>query len=749
MKRIDARLTKQHLSTKVFKTYFNYLRLYHPDIDISLICEQAGIPLEYFDDGDKWVSILFDRNFIRILRKNILDKDFEFKVGQFSMSREVLGGTLYSLGKNALTSSYIYLNSWKLSKFLNKVVSFEPIEKGIGSIKFKSILHTEQLNEEEKEALSEILPYMMENAAGYYSAIPMLKGGKPATVSLSKIESVGYEISVEYQQDIDHKVRWVAGNILCFIIFLGSSFYTSLNLLGVLTFVISVMANSLYFSAKHLRRVKNIVEETEGSLTKMDSQYNSLVQIKIELQLRLREAEAINRITNQLIQTTTEEEILNSACKSLTSILEFDRAIVLLADAKKKYLEFCGGHLNDLSLLERVKATKFEIDFPSDDPTKVSNVFRKGHSILIADVKAHLKTLNEESQKVLGASGSKSFICVPIRTEDKTLGVLLCDNYISNRTLETADVSLLEVVGQQVAIALEKQRAQNEAVDAYMELDTLAKSYSRFVPWETIKLLGYQSVKDVDITAGKELNMAIVFCDIRGFTTMSEKMSPVDSVAFLNSYFTNLAPVFQKYNGIIDKFLGDGIMALFLDPKDAVLAMAAFQKKLNEYNEIFRSGESQSKIKAGIGLHFGKVLLGAVGFKERLSISVVSDAVNLASRLDGLTKKFGVDCVCTDEVVNRLESAHGTRLIAQLKVEGRDSLTNVYEVFSHLDMTAISSRDKSKDLLEEIVTNIGKGQFEQANEAMERALMLPHQNDPVFDFYKKIIDSKLHVSKAA
>lgn len=739
MDKIDARLTKQHLSTRIFKGVFLYLERYYPEIDLEHLCNEAGLPLSYLKREDNWVSILFDCNFLTAIQKKIPDPKFEYKVGSFSVSKESLGATFYALGKNALTLDYIYKNIWRLGGLLNKVIQFELVASSVGEIQVRVTPKMDGLDEAEKRALKACLPFMIKNTCGYYAGLTKFKNMAPAEVTVTNGRENEYIICVRYPVEKNAGRLSIISCIFAFIASMCISEMLGMPTSECLTVaVLSFVSLNSVFLIRSNHRLKEVSDETERTLIKVDEHYKSMVEAKIDLQRKLMESEAINQITNKLIQTKSEEEILNAACECLCQILEFDRTLILMKDAQGKFLEFRAGHLNEQQLVSEVKQIKFEIDITSSDPSKISNVFRNGTPILIPNVLLHLETLNAESRRVLKMSGSKSFLCVPIKSESVAFGILLADTYHSDRVLNGEDLQLLTIVGRQIAMALEKQRAQTEATEAYIELGLQAKSFSRFVPWETINLLGYKSVLDVNLAAGKELKMAILFSDIRGFTTLSESMSPSDAISFLNSYFSYLAPVFQRHNGIIDKFLGDGIMVLFTDPKDAIRAVIEFQTKLREYNLTNRSGGKRASIAAGIGLHYGKVLFGALGFKERLAISVVSDSVNLTSRLDGLTKKFGVDSVCTDDILAHTDPCYHHRLIAQMQLRGRSSVTNIYEIYEHLTPKEILEREKTKEQLRELVFLISDLKFGEARKLMKNVPL----NDPVFKYYDTFLKSE-------
>lgn len=726
MDNIDYSLTKQHFNVRIYKSYLQYISRKYPAINVAKICADAGLPYEYIVKSDGWVSIEFNHRFMAEIRKQILDPQFEFKVGQTSFSKEIMG-PVYFLMKTLLPLEEIYGNIWKLTRHFNKVVSFESANQKRGQVTIKIRIQESGLTKTEFELLQESLPDIVSNALGFYSGFAKAKNVNAAKVSAVRVSSTEYFLDIKYPLENSMLLRSAVLPSICSAVFAVTavqlSFSDAIVALGSLSSFLLAFAVGLKFRNTEMAVALSSSEET---LNNIDTQYKSLVDTKISLQRRLSEAEAINQITNALIQSSSEDEILQNATDRLTSILDFDRVIIMLQDADQKFLEVRGYSVSDSSIEHVVQTFKLPIDIQSNDPTKVSNIYRFGSPVLIADVNAHRQSLNSESAALLEASKSKSFIAVPVRTGDSNHGVLLADTFFSDRELTTDDMNILVLAGRQIAIALEKQKAQTGAVEAYIELGEMAKSYSRFVPFQTIELLGFQSVTDISLKVGREISMAIVFCDIRGFTTMSESMSPSDAVSFLNSYFSSLAPILQKNNGVIDKFMGDGIMAFFMNPKDAIKACGEFQHGLAEFNMIHRSGGVRDKIKTGMGVHFGKVLLGAVGYEDRLSISVVSDAVNVASRLDGLTKRFGVDIICSEEAF-LFGDSEDFRLIAHLKVDGRRGSTKIYEYFGHLEEFERVKRRATKKYLAQVVEG-----------DLQKLSLIPGdtvQSDPVLKFY--------------
>jgi class 3 adenylate cyclase len=161
-------------------------------------------------------------------------------------------------------------------------------------------------------------------------------------------------------------------------------------------------------------------------------------------------------------------------------------------------------------------------------------------------------------------------------------------------------------------------------------------------------------------------------------------MSPRENFQFINSYLRRMGPVVRRHNGFVDKYMGDGIMALFQErPEDALRAALDMRKALKEYNE-HRGASGYAPIRMGIGLHHGPLMLGTIGENRRMDSTVISDTVNTASRLEGLTKKFAVDLLVSEETIEALEAGLREEFqfvyVSEETVKGRKKALRVYSV---------------------------------------------------------------------
>ena len=221
-------------------------------------------------------------------------------------------------------------------------------------------------------------------------------------------------------------------------------------------------------------------------------------------------------------------------------------------------------------------------------------------------------------------------------------------------------------------------------IKTHLRLSNLNAAYSRFVPSQFLKLLKKDSI--VDVKLGDHIlhrEMSILFSDIRSFTTLSEKMTPEENFKFINSYLSRMEPEIMKNHGFIDKYIGDSIMALFSGgADDAIRAAIAMLHKLVEYNQ-HRQSINYDPIQIGIGINTGSLMLGTVGGRNRMDGTVISDAVNLASRIESLTKEYGVSLLISHQTFASLENPneYKIRLIERLKVKGKSEAVAVFEVF--------------------------------------------------------------------
>jgi adenylate cyclase len=204
---------------------------------------------------------------------------------------------------------------------------------------------------------------------------------------------------------------------------------------------------------------------------------------------------------------------------------------------------------------------------------------------------------------------------------------------------------------------------------------------------------------------GERRDMTILFSDLRGFTTISEKMQPEELTGLLNAYFSAMTPAILEEKGTIDKFIGDAIMAFWNaplvvedHPRHAVHAALRMGRALTKFNE-----STTTPLAMGVGVHRGEVIVGNVGSDARVNYTILGDAVNLASRIEGLTKKYGVTCIVTDIVRNAVDDETiGFRKLDVITVKGKSEPSVLYEAYfiEDGDANTVSSYEQAFVLYE-------------------------------------------------
>ena len=210
---------------------------------------------------------------------------------------------------------------------------------------------------------------------------------------------------------------------------------------------------------------------------------------------------------------------------------------------------------------------------------------------------------------------------------------------------------------------------------------TLA-SFERFVPRKFLAVVAPEGIENIQVGTSSTRVVAVLFSDIRGFTKLSEGMPPLKLYALLNDYLERMGNAIDAAGGFVDKYIGDAIMALFDDEHtdkmlDAILGM---RRELRALNAV-RAAAGLAPIENGIGAHGGEVVMGTSGFASKIESTVIGDAVNVASRVEGLTKEQGVPVLVTDAVVGKLREPSRFKLrkvAAGVALRGRVDPVDLY-----------------------------------------------------------------------
>ncbi|MDH5719084.1 MAG: guanylate cyclase [Spirochaetia bacterium] len=312
----------------------------------------------------------------------------------------------------------------------------------------------------------------------------------------------------------------------------------------------------------------------------------------------------------------------------------------------------------------------------------------------------------------------------------KSLGTLPA-NFITNNAIPlgaTAQVILLSL-GLGDKINFERKEREEQ-------ITRTNKAYSRFVPMQFLQFLNKKSIIDVELGDQVEKYMTVMFVDIRSFATLSESMTPEENFNFLNSYLKRISPIIRKNNGFIDKYIGDAVMALFPEsPAQALTAAEEIFVMLRRYNKI-RERQGYNPIDIGIGIHTGSLILGTIGEKERLEGTVISDSVNIASRLESLTKKFGCHIIVSDDIIAAChEDESHIRLLGNVRVKGRTLPLAIYDVFTSERDDIKQEKLANKEVFETAINLYYSRKFDEAAAVFNKIKSESKINDKAIELY--------------
>jgi adenylate cyclase len=351
-----------------------------------------------------------------------------------------------------------------------------------------------------------------------------------------------------------------------------------------------------------------------------------------------------------------------------------DRVVALLAD------KCVSGDAEDVELhpvATRARDEKLEAHARklTIGRTITRKVMKERVALLSQDAAADEQFAGVDS---IVSQGVRSTICAPMVAESGVHGALYADRLDPFSAFRPDDLELISAVASQTAIAVENARAHERLARE----EVARANYGRFLPEYVVK----QILENPDSfkLGGVMQTITVLFADIRGFTRISEHASPEKIVHLLNKYFSAMTDIIFAHGGTLDKYLGDGLMALFgaptATPKDAgnaLSAAVAMQRRMMGINEELRA-EGFSDIGVGMGLHTGEVTVGYIGSERRSEYTAIGDTVNTASRLE--SNALGGQILISDATAKAAHTRYQLKPREPISVKNREQPVPLFEV---------------------------------------------------------------------
>lgn len=277
---------------------------------------------------------------------------------------------------------------------------------------------------------------------------------------------------------------------------------------------------------------------------------------------------------------------------------------------------------------------------------------------------------------VVGGSAGALFLSTMLARDLVASAVELVD---AMRKVERGDVLAQLVVSSSDEFA-DAYRGFNRMTKGLVERERLRDAFGRYVAPEVAE----QVMKHGVSMGGTQVRATVIFIDIRGFTTISEEMEPAVVVSLLNRYFAAVGPPIRERGGFINKFGGDSLLAVFGAPVPledhelrAVLAALDVRAALEVFNER-EVAEGRKPLRIGTGIHVGEIIAGSVGSPDRMEYTVIGDVVNVASRLQSLTKDLGVDVLFSRDIYEKVQGTVSARALPPVSIRGKAEPLEVY-----------------------------------------------------------------------
>jgi adenylate cyclase len=273
----------------------------------------------------------------------------------------------------------------------------------------------------------------------------------------------------------------------------------------------------------------------------------------------------------------------------------------------------------------------------------------------------------------------RSAMCVPLWKKDTIIGVIQLGTTRLDNHFDQDDLELLQTISSQMAMIIE-QASLNEQI---REEERIRSRLERFHSPQVIEMIlkGSQETKD-NIMEPKDLIATILFADIIGFTQLSERMPPRDISMLLNQFFSRMTDIIFEYEGTLDKYIGDSLMAVFGAPMekkdDAKRAIMAALKMRQELPVIMDKMEAKKRFNIRIGINTGRVVAGNMGSPRRMDYTVIGDSVNIASRLESIAEPNQI--LIGEETYRHIKREFKINKIGPKLVKGKTEEIMVYEV---------------------------------------------------------------------
>ncbi len=362
------------------------------------------------------------------------------------------------------------------------------------------------------------------------------------------------------------------------------------------------------------------------------------------------------------------DEIMHRVMELVFQMDNVERGFVMLRDDKKGF--------RPAVLLYKDETRKAGARGVALSTTVTDKLMNDRVPLLIYDVGTDERFSTSQSLRM---SGIRSAMCAPLIYKDRVFGIFYVDCLSKPYAFSQEELGVFSVIAAEAAISFDNARSHEELARRAVE----RQAFERFLPPSVVEII-IANPNEIHL-GGENQTVTILFSDIRGFTRMSEHMEPHAVVELLNEYFSEMTDIISDSGGTLDKYLGDGIMAVYgapwPKPDDALRATKTAMEMQRALVALNREWESrgQQPLRMGVGLNTGPVTAGNIGSAKRMDYTVIGDAVNLASRL--CSNAAGAQILVSESTYMQLNGSIPAQRLDPIRVKGKETPVDLYEVF--------------------------------------------------------------------
>lgn len=450
------------------------------------------------------------------------------------------------------------------------------------------------------------------------------------------------------------------------------------------------------------------------------------------------EINLIFNFSEKLAKTIDASSICAITLDEARHVITSNNGAVILWDESKKEL--------------KVTSSSSELFFEQHKINSGLSILRK----IVSDGQSEIVTdTSSLSDAGIISPEVKSLLYSALKVNDRVMGAIILG---SNESMPytAAHLKLLTTLALQSSAVIESAllyeknikevKAREEAMRLVYEVT------GKFVPLEFIHSLGHEKITDVKLGDQVEKIVTVLFSDIREYTSLSEKMSPEENFSFICAFNARIGPFIRKHNGFVNQYLGDAIMAIFPgNAGDALSAAVEIQKEIEQFNQK-RLQQNLSPIKIGVGMHTGPLIMGITGDKDRLDACTISDTVNTASRLEGLTKYYKAGIILSQASLEQIKNGEAFHLrnLGLVQVKGKQETLRIHECFSGSD-EEIQRKTATLHLFNEGVQHYSGKLFSQATSSFQKVVEADPDDRTARFFYmnsKQLITEGKQIQKS-